>query len=77
MIIKRAKVKGIKVVLKESLSSDRLHNIFIQARLKDFADNDPAVMEQMVQETKDALEATNRNSDTEEDKLGQNIGKTC
>ena len=77
MIIKRAKVKGIKVVLKESLSSDRLDNIFIQARLKDFADNDPAVMEQMVQETKDALEATNRNSDTEEDKLGQNIGKTC
>ena len=35
-------------------------NILIQARLKDFADNDPAVMEQMVQETKDALEATNR-----------------
>ena len=31
-----------------------------QTRLKDFADNDPAVMEQMVKETREALEATNR-----------------
>ena len=37
-----------------------IFNILIQVRLKDFAENDPAVMEQMVKETKDALEATNR-----------------
>jgi len=35
----------------------------LEARLKDFADNDPAVMEQMVKETRDALEATNRWTD--------------
>ena len=33
---------------------------FQQARLREFADNDPAVIERLVQETKDALEATNR-----------------
>ena len=50
MIIKRAEVVGIR----------QASQYLFQARLKDFADNDPAVMEQMVQETKDALEATNR-----------------
>merc|ERR1712130_255220 len=35
----------------------------LEVRLKDFADNDPAVMEQMVKETKEALEATNRWTD--------------
>ena len=37
-----------------------IFKILRQVRLKDFAENDPAVMEQMVKETKDALEATNR-----------------
>jgi len=35
----------------------------MQNRLKDFADNDPVVLEQMVTETKQALEAANRWTD--------------
>merc|ERR1712240_165385 len=35
----------------------------LEARLREFADNDPAVIERLVQETKDALEATNRWTD--------------
>ena len=35
----------------------------MQARLKDFADNDPVVLEQMVKETKEAVEAVNRWTD--------------
>ena len=46
-------LKRIKQVVKLSRS-------FQQARLREFADNDPAVIERLVQETKDALEATNR-----------------
>ena len=46
-------------ISKEHLSG-KSKDIFAKARLKDFADNDPAVMEQMVKETRDALEATNR-----------------
>ena len=38
----------------------KLSRNFQQARLREFADNDPAVIERLVQETKDALEATNR-----------------
>ena len=40
--------------------SGKVKDFLAKARLKDFADNDPAVMEQMVKETRDALEATNR-----------------
>ena len=50
---------GKQVVLLETTSSGHI-SICSQARLKDFADNDPAVMEQMVKETREALEATNR-----------------
>ena len=46
-------LKRIKQVVKLSRNS-------VQARLREFADNDPAVIERMVQETKEALEATNR-----------------
>ena len=35
----------------------------MEARLKDLADNDPAVVEQLVRETKEAVEATNRWTD--------------
>ena len=38
----------------------KLSRNFQKARLREFADNDPAVIERLVQETKDALEATNR-----------------
>ena len=33
-----------------------------EERLKDFAENDPVVLEQMVRETKEAVEATNRSA---------------
>ena len=49
--------------LKERLKEEKDKRDKMLVRLKDFAENDPAVLEQMVRETGEAVEAVNRWTD--------------
>ena len=52
-----------RVELLESLDKVRKEEQMLTSKLKEFADNDPAVLEEMASEAKTALEAANRWTD--------------
>ena len=52
-----------RLMLLEKLQGEKEKRDKMLVRLKDFAENDPAVLEQMVKETGEAVEAVNRWTD--------------
>ena len=52
-----------RLMLLEKLEGEKEKRDKMLVRLKDFAENDPAVLEQMVKETGEAVEAVNRWTD--------------